>query len=63
MTNSGFLCIGIMINGIERAREELSITFQHTKVILGAFLVSFGGGSGRSEKWKNFKPECQFGKL
>ena len=52
-----------MINGIERAREELSITFQHIKVILGTFLVLFGGGSGRSEKWKNFKPECQFGKL
>ena len=52
-----------MLNGILRAREELSMSFQHVKVILGAFLVLFGGGSGRSEKWKNFKPECQFEKL
>jgi hypothetical protein len=52
-----------MLNGIERAREELSMTFQHIKVILGAFLVLFRGGLGRSEKSKNFKPECQFGKL
>ena len=52
-----------MLNGILRAREELSMTFQLIKVILGAFLVLSRVVSGRSEKSKNLKIECQFGKL
>ena len=52
-----------MINGIEIAREELSITFQHIKVILGAFLVLSRVVLGWSKKSINLKLECQFGKL
>ena len=52
-----------MLNGMLRAREELPMTFQLIKVLLGAFFVLSRVVSGRSEKSQNLKLECQFGKL